>query len=101
MSSSNPSSDGRVKAINYCDGSPAVIPTAEQQRAIQPARNVGLEDLESVGTITGLTALYVSDNQIENLKPLTRLVNLMGLDLKNNQIRDVRPLGQLKQLKSV
>jgi len=52
-------------------------------------------------TLSSLTALYLANNQISDIKPLESLTNLILLDLHNNQISDIKPLQSLTNLTSL
>ena len=49
-------------------------------------------------TLTKLTSLNLSGNQISDIKPLSNLTNLTFLDLEGNQISDIKPLSNLTKL---
>ena len=49
-------------------------------------------------TLTKLTELDLSQNQIGNIKPLSNLTKLTYLGLSANQIRDIKPLSNLTNL---
>ena len=52
-------------------------------------------------TLTKLTSLNLSGNQISDIKPLSNLTNLTFLDLSGNQISDIKPLSNLTKLTSL
>ncbi|NJR24525.1 MAG: leucine-rich repeat domain-containing protein [Richelia sp. CSU_2_1] len=45
-----------------------------------------ISDIKSLASLTNLTKLYLSYNQISDIKPLASLTNLTELDLRNNRI---------------
>nr|WP_277996021.1 leucine-rich repeat domain-containing protein [Aphanizomenon flos-aquae] len=45
-----------------------------------------------------MTTLYLSENQISDIKPLSNLTNLTSLTLRVNQISDIKPLSNLTNL---
>ena len=49
-------------------------------------------------TLTKLTSLYLSGNQISDTAPFSNLTNLTKLDLSGNQISDIKPLSNLTNL---
>jgi internalin A len=49
-------------------------------------------------TLTKLTSLYLSGNQISDIKPLSNLTNLTSLSLSENKISDIKPLSNLTNL---
>ncbi|MBO1059010.1 MAG: leucine-rich repeat domain-containing protein, partial [Dolichospermum sp. JUN01] len=49
-------------------------------------------------TLTKLTTLDLSVNQISDIKPLSNLTNLTSLSLWGNQISDIKPLSNLTNL---
>jgi Leucine-rich repeat (LRR) protein len=49
-------------------------------------------------TLTKLTSLYLTGNQISDIKPLSNLTNLTRLNLSRNQISDIKPLSNLTNL---
>ena len=49
-------------------------------------------------TLSSLTALYLRDHQISDIKPLESLTNLTVLGLPNNRISDIKPLESLTKL---
>ena len=48
--------------------------------------------------LSSLTALFLWDNQISDIKPLASLPNLIALSVGNNQISDIKPLASLTNL---
>jgi internalin A len=52
-------------------------------------------------TLTNLTELSLTGNQISDIKPLSNLTNLTSLDLWLNQISDIKPLSNLTNLTSL
>ena len=52
-------------------------------------------------TLTKLTSLNLSVNQISDIKPLSNLTNLTLLDLRENKISDIQPLSNLTKLTEV
>jgi internalin A len=52
-------------------------------------------------TLTNLTELSLSENQISDIKPLSNLTNLTSLSLWKNQISDIKPLSNLTNLTSL
>ncbi|WP_244929058.1 hypothetical protein [Nocardioides sp. W7] len=51
--------------------------------------------LSSIGAITTLTGLTLTDNRLFDVTPLTGLIRLTQLSVARNQIADVSPLAQL------
>jgi len=56
------------------------------------------KDLEK---LTQLEGLYLSDNQLTNVKGLENLTQLKELDLRKNQLTDLKGLENLTQLKAL
>ena len=59
----------------------------------------GIENLEGLGTFTGISALRLSSNQILNLLEIGKLLTLEELYLDNNAIVDPVPLYRLATLR--
>jgi internalin A len=60
------------------------------------AENVS--DLTGLEYCTGLTKLFLSDNQIDDISPVTSFTRLMYLDLSGNQMDDISPVANLTNL---
>jgi Leucine-rich repeat (LRR) protein len=60
------------------------------------AENVS--DLTGLEYCTGLTKLFLSDNQIDDISPVTSFKRLMYLDLSGNQMHDISPVANLTSL---
>ncbi|MFN7382912.1 MAG: leucine-rich repeat domain-containing protein [Dolichospermum sp.] len=54
-----------------------------------------ISDIKPLSNLTNLTRLNLSRNQISDIKPLSNLTNLTWLDLEENQISDIKPLSNL------
>src|SRR5262249_7654038 len=65
------------------------------------ANGVGVVDLSGLEYCTGLTSLFMTDNQIADLSPLSGLDNLLVLGLSNNQIEDISDLAALSNLQQL
>ena len=49
-------------------------------------------------TLSSLTEINLSGNEISDIKPLASLTNLIRLFLSNNRISDIKPLASLTKL---
>jgi len=67
--------------------------------------NNELSDLSDLATaltaLPGLSVLYITGNQINDLSPLSELKQLTALELMDNRIRDISPLMRLTRLVSL
>ena len=57
--------------------------------------------MSALQNLTGLLALDVSGNLVEDLSPLSALTKLTNLDLSENQVTDLTPLLELNALETV
>ena len=57
-----------------------------------------ISDLASLSGLTGLTSLWLPNNEISDISPLSGLVNLRTLSLSGNLISDISPLAGLTEL---
>ena len=57
-----------------------------------------ISDIKPLESLTNLTALFLDNNKISDIKPLESLTNLTGLLLENNKISDIKPLESLTNL---
>jgi internalin A len=57
-----------------------------------------ISDIKPLSNLTKLTELHLSRNQISDIKPLSNLTNLTYLELEKNQISDIKPLSNLTNL---
>jgi internalin A len=60
-----------------------------------------ITDLRPLAGLTNLKTLQLIYNQIADVTPLAGLTNLNGLHLSGNQIKDVTPLAGLTNLKAL
>ena len=65
------------------------------------ANAISITDLTGLETATGLTTLYLSNNNIVDISPLSGLTWLGRLNLGNNQITDVSPLTGLTSVTEI
>ena len=61
----------------------------------------GIADLTGLEFATGLTELYLENNDISDLGPLTGLPRLAHLFLQRNRIADISPLATLTELRTL
>ena len=61
----------------------------------------GISDLRPLSSFTGITKLYLDNNQISDLSPLSSLTNLETLSLRKNQISDIGLLTSFTNLGSL
>ena len=62
-------------------------------------KEAGTTDCDAANQkLSSLTALFLTDTQIGDIKPLASLTNLTFLNLINNQIGDIKPLASLTNL---
>ena len=62
---------------------------------------LGLTDCAWIGSMSGLKALYLSDNRISDITPLANLTDLTALYLENNGISDILALSSLSDLEEL
>jgi internalin A len=60
-----------------------------------------ISDVKPLASLTNLTSLGLDGNQISDVKPLASLTNLEYLFLDENQISDVKPLASLTNLQNL
>ena len=60
-----------------------------------------ISDIKPLSNLTNLTSLSLSGNKISDIKPLSNLTKLTTLDLLGNQISDIKPLSNLTKLTSL
>ena len=60
--------------------------------------NNQISDIKPLESLTNLNVLYLHKNQISDIKPLESLTNLTVLYLDKNQISDIKPLESLTKL---
>ncbi len=58
-------------------------------------------DLQTIGTLTSLTELHLSNCSISNIAALENLVNLQILDLSGNSIVSIDPVKNMTQMRSL
>ncbi|MDO4413100.1 leucine-rich repeat domain-containing protein [Cutibacterium sp.] len=63
--------------------------------------NKGIKDITGAEALTGVKTLYLTTNEIENLKPLAGLTKLETLYLPNNHVKDLTPLAGLLNLREL
>ncbi|MEG4344274.1 leucine-rich repeat domain-containing protein, partial [Microcoleus sp. A003_D6] len=63
--------------------------------------NNQISDITPLQSLTNLTHLYLYGNQISDITPLQSLTNLTDLNLYGNQISDITPLQSLTNLTSL
>lgn len=80
----------------------------EDQRVTEAAQltqlncsSAGISSLHGLGTFTGLKAVSLADNQLENIEELSELSRLEILILKDNQIASAEPLLPLLRLQEL
>ena len=57
-----------------------------------------ISDIKPLASLTNLTSLSLGANQISDIKPLASLTNLTSLSLSFNKINDIKPLASLTNL---
>ena len=57
-----------------------------------------ISDIKPLSNLTNLTSLSLSGNKISDIKPLSNLTNLTYLQLSGNKISDIKPLSNLTKL---
>ena len=62
------------------------------------ASNCQISNLTGLGKMTGLTELFLTENQIVDITPLKGLDQLTNLNLRNNKISDISPIVGLTNL---
>lgn len=65
------------------------------------ANNSRITDLEPVAGLTELRSLFVNYNQVDDLSPLTGLTQLESLGVEYNEVGDVSPLAGLRELRTI
>ncbi|MCB9089660.1 MAG: leucine-rich repeat domain-containing protein [Calditrichae bacterium] len=65
------------------------------------AESWGISDIRSLGMLTSLQSLIISNNQIPDIRSLEKLTGLQALDLSSNQISDIQFLEKLTGLQSL
>lgn len=75
--------------------------SAEARKTVEVLlEEAGTNDCElAANNVSSRTELYLSGNEITDLRPLAGLTNLRGLILDSNQIIDLTPLAGLTNLK--
>ena len=64
-------------------------------------RHNGIEDVQALGSLTGLVELDVGDNRLEDLRSLQTLAELRVLRADRNRISDAGPLVSLGKLEAL
>jgi Leucine-rich repeat (LRR) protein len=57
-----------------------------------------LSAVRALAGLTGLSELYLTNNQLTDITALTKLTGLTRLDLRNNRLTDITPLAKLTGL---
>ncbi len=57
--------------------------------------------IELLAPLKSLRALWINDNQINDISPLTSLKSLRTLSLINNQVNDIAPISELNSINSL
>ena len=60
-----------------------------------------ISDIKPLSNLTKLTSLSLEKNKISDIKPLFNLTKLTSLSLGNNKISDIKPLSNLTNLTSL
>jgi len=59
------------------------------------ARSAGIKDISTLGNLTKLWSVFLTENLITDVSPLAKLTNLKELELRNNPITDYSPLKDI------
>ena len=84
-------------ALGKRDGE-AIAEAEMETLTVLRAQYVGVKDLTGLEHATGLTELYLSYNEIEDLSPLADLESLEVLRIGHNRISDAAPLAGVTSL---
>jgi Leucine-rich repeat (LRR) protein len=79
----------------------AIYPSDLKRLTSLEAEAKNVSDITALEYCTGLTKLYLYDNQIDGISPLANLTSLRELNLSANQISDISPLANLTSLREL
>lgn len=82
----------QMAAFMFCDITAAPDLSGCAVHSLGFQGNPHLTDISTIGGITSLVELSITDNQLSNIAPLATLTNLEYAELNANRISDIEPL---------
>lgn len=99
-----------LETLSLCANAPELFANDQDYKGLKKLKHLTHLELKNnhyrcippgITTLSGLTTLNLSDNELHEVNAIVKLPLLESLNLQNNSLRDVSPIATLTQLKSL